>query len=127
MQSNICIGPSFNGSIAVKAVKEMRGKIPVYDRVRIFPTLPEQDYDMVCISGKAAQSSNGTKIEEIGKLFNYINGLKLTTANKKELLNLEPPKGHDIGVSIAGTHVVVRKNSQQVGDVNLELFSEILT
>lgn len=127
MQSNICIGPSFNGSIAVRAVKEMRGKVPVYDRVKIYPTKPEQDFDMIIIAGRAAQGSNDKKIEEIGKLFKYINKLELTTANKKEVLNLEPIKGNDIGVSIAGTHVVVEKNAQQAGDVTLHLYSEILT
>lgn len=126
MQTGIGISPVFEGTLSVKFYKGLKGKKTDYTRAILYPTSPEQDYDMIILSGKASEANPNQKSNSMTALFNYINKQELKDPVSQEILKLAT-NGDGYKTSIAGTHIVVRKDSQKIGDANINLFSEILT
>lgn len=128
MHSNLIIGPSFqSGSIGVNIVRELNQSKPVYTGTKIYPINKEQDYDMVMLIGRAFQESRNSNKTWVTKLFDYINNLQLKDSNGK-ILKLNPTNPDGYSISAGGTHaVVVKEGLSKVGDVNLDLYSEILS
>lgn len=125
MYSNLSIGPSFQGTISVKVVKELKGKTPIFGQHVMYKTTAEQDFDSIMFVGGAMQDKKENMPIWVGKLFNYLNKQQLVDDSGKSVLKLDPSNTKDYSMSIVGTHSVITKAPYQVNDVNIEMFSEI--
>lgn len=125
MHSNLKIGPSFqSGSLGVRIVKSMKGQLPCYSGAKIYQITPDQDYELMMLTGKALESPDVLKPLSIENLMKYINGLGFKKGD--EVLNLSPPGTKGYNVSIVGTHAVIVKDKPKLLDVELDIYSELL-
>lgn len=127
MYSNLSIGPSFQGTIGVRVVKELKGKTPIFGQQVMYKTTAEQDLDSIMFVGGSMQDKKENMPVWVGKLFNYLNKQQLTDGSGKSLLKLNPAKTDGYEMSVVGTHSVVTKTNPDINDVHIEMFSEIFT
>lgn len=127
MYSNLSIGPSFQGTIGVRVVQELKGKTPIFGKQVMYKTTPEQDLDSIMFVGGSMQDKKENMPLWVGKLFGYLNKQQLTDDGRKSILKLDTVNTNGYEMSVVGTHSVVTKTNPQVNDVHIEMFSEIFT